>query len=105
MTRKLIEEYNKWELEVNLQKTEYTCIRRDQKELVLTGGIYIRCCSYLGVKTMNNGMPDRERNNQGQAAIHVMHSILREQSVSKDSKKLIYNVIIKSIITYRIEVW
>lgn len=35
ITRKLIEEFTKWELEDNINKTEYICIEGFQQDLVL----------------------------------------------------------------------
>jgi len=35
LTRKLVEEYTKWSLEVNVNKTEYVCIGGLQQDLIL----------------------------------------------------------------------
>lgn len=114
MTRKLIEEYDKWGLEVNLQKTEYMCIGGEQQDLILEQQQQhqqIKQCKkykYLGMHITNDGSLDEEikhRNNQGRQAIRQLNSILWDKAVSKQNKHRIYNSIVKSIISYGSEVW
>ena len=45
MTRKVIEDYAKWGLEVKLNKTEYTCIGRHKQDLVLDNGQPVKRCT------------------------------------------------------------
>jgi len=110
MTRKLIEEYNKWGLEVNVDKTEYMYIGGEQKDLVLNNGQQIKHCQeykYLGMKITQNGTLDgtiRDRNLQGRKAIALLNGILWDKNINKNNKKRIYNAIIKPIITYSSEV-
>lgn len=111
MTRKLIEEYKKWGLEVNISKTEYMCIGGTQQNLLLEDGQIIRSCEnykYLGMHISNSGTLDyaiKERNTQGRKAIAMLNSILWDQKITRRNKHLIYNTIIKSIVTYSCEVW
>ena len=112
MTRKLIEEYNKWGLEVNLKKTEYMCIGGEQQNIILEQQQQeIKHCQkykYLGMHITNDGSLDKEikcRNNQGRQAIRQLNSILWDKAVSKQNKHKIYNSIVKSIISYGSEVW
>lgn len=111
MTRKLIEEYKKWGLEINIKKTEYMCIGGTQQDLTLGNGEIIKHCDaykYLGMTITQEGNVDRaieERNNQGRKAITLLNSILWDQSISNNNKHRIYNAIVKSIITYSSEVW
>jgi len=111
MTRKLIEEYNKWGLDVNLEKTRYMCIGGVQQDLILEDGQIIKNCKdykYLGMKITNDGTLDqtiKERNIQGRQAISMMNGILWDQQISKQNKHRIYNSIIKTIVTYSSEVW
>ncbi|XP_030751044.1 uncharacterized protein LOC115878641 [Sitophilus oryzae] len=112
MTRKLIEEYNKWGLEVNLKKTEYKCIGGEQQNIILEQQQQeIKHCQkykYLGMHITNDGSLDEEikyRNNQGRQAIRQLNSILWDKAVSKENKHNIYNSIVKSIISYGSEVW
>lgn len=43
MTRKLAKEYEKWEPEINIDKSEYICIGGDHRNLVLDSGQQIKC--------------------------------------------------------------
>lgn len=75
MTRKLIEEYDKYGLEVNIDNTEYMCIGGQQQDLRLTTGqTIIKHCrgyKYLGMKISQDGTLDEvdeaisDRNVQG----------------------------------------
>lgn len=111
MTRKLVEEYAEWGLEVNLDKTEYMCIGGEHRDLIIENGQRIKQCKeykYLGIKISQNGTLDeaiRERNMQGRKAIGMLNSILWDKNISKENKKRIYNTVVKSIITYSAEVW
>lgn len=111
MTRKLIEEYTKWGLEINLNKTEYMCIGGQQQNLHLENGQHIKQCEkykYLGITLTNNGSLDdaiRERNTQGRKAITLLNGILWDKNISRENKIRIYNTIVKAIITYSSEVW
>lgn len=74
MTRKLIEEYEKWGLEVNIAKTEYLSVGGNQEDLILVNGQRIKNCQtykYLGVNITNDGtLVDaiKNRNIQGRKA-------------------------------------
>jgi hypothetical protein len=53
LTRKLIEQYKLWGLEINLDATHYMCIGQQQSDLLLEGGESIKQCTeykYLGMK-------------------------------------------------------
>ncbi|XP_060528291.1 uncharacterized protein LOC132703178 [Cylas formicarius] len=90
MMRKLIEEYKKW---------------------VLEDGQTIKSCEtykYLGMYISNSGTLDyaiKEQNNQGRKAITMLNTFLWDQKITRRNKHLIYNTIIKSIVTYSSEVW
>ncbi|XP_072378004.1 uncharacterized protein [Diabrotica undecimpunctata] len=62
MARKLMEEYKKCSLEVNLQKTQYLCIGGENTadHLDLEEGKIKKCdqCIYLGVKLTKTGRTD-----------------------------------------------
>lgn len=112
MTRKLIEEYTKWGLRVNIAKTEYMCIGGTQQDLVLEEiQEIIKSCKeykYLGLHITQDGTLDeaiRRRNIQGRKSIGLLNSILWDRSISKTNKHRIYNSIVKSITTYGSEVW
>ncbi|KAF2902316.1 hypothetical protein ILUMI_03870 [Ignelater luminosus] len=87
VSRKLIEEYTKWELEVNIKKTEYMCVGGQQQDLIFQDGTAIEKGShynYLGQRT---------------------NFVLWDKNTSKDNKEQIYTTITKSIITYGSEEW
>ncbi|XP_056648205.1 uncharacterized protein LOC130452786 [Diorhabda sublineata] len=112
MTRKLVEEYRKWGLEVNFSKTEYMCIGGEQQNLILeeTQQKISHCTKYkyLGMIITNDGRLDEaiaQRNNQGRQAIRQLNSVLWDKQISKENKHRIYNSIIKSITTYSSQVW
>lgn len=111
MARKLIEQYNKWGLTVNLEKTEYMCIGGEQRDLVLNNGQKIKQCSeykYLGMTLSQDGSLDqaiKERNILGRRAISLLNGILWDKNINKKNKTRIYDTIVKSIIVYSSEVW
>lgn len=83
MIRKLIEEYQKWGLEINIEKTEYMCIGGEQHNLILRNGQLIKCCKkykYLEMEITNEGTSDegaaiKERNLQGRKTIILLNKI------------------------------
>ncbi|GJQ84937.1 hypothetical protein Trydic_g540 [Trypoxylus dichotomus] len=111
MTRKLIEEYEKWRLEVNLDKTEYMCIEGNYQDLEIEKEMRIRWCDeykYLGVTISQDYTVDKanyEHNVEGRKAIVIVNGTLWDRNISKENKHQMYNTIVKSIITYGCEVW
>lgn len=112
MSKKLIEEYKHWGLEVNLSKTEYMCVGGTQQDLILEEQHQIiKHCNkykYLGMTITQDGTTEQaiqERNTQGRRAISLLNNILWDQNISKNNKQNIYNSIVKSVITYSSEVW
>ncbi|XP_060524437.1 uncharacterized protein LOC132700877 [Cylas formicarius] len=109
MMRKLIEEYKKWGLEVNLPKTKYMCIGGAQCDLLLEDAQAIKSCEtykYLGMYISSSGTLDyaiKERNNQGRKAITMLNTFLWDQKITRRNKHLIYNTIIKSIVTKQLK--
>jgi hypothetical protein len=61
MTRKIIEEYRIWGLEVNIDKTRYMCIGGTQDLKLNTGQIIRRCeeYKYLGIIITRDGTIDK----------------------------------------------
>lgn len=90
MTRKLVEEYKKWGLEVNVGKTECMSIGTTAQHIDLEDGKKIKHCEeykYLGMKITQNGTLDatiKERNIQGRKSISMMNGILWDQTISKN---------------------
>ncbi|XP_044760850.1 uncharacterized protein LOC123318297 [Coccinella septempunctata] len=111
MTRKLIEEYEKWGLELNIAKTQRMSIGGTREDVVLEDGRVIKDCEeykYLGLKITRDGLMDegiKERVVLGRKAISMLNGVVWDQRISKDNKKRIYNTIVRSMITYGSEVW
>ena len=58
MLRKLQEEYNKWGLTINMQKTEYMAVGTDEADDLDIGNASVKRCNtfkYLGVTIASNG--------------------------------------------------
>lgn len=111
MTRKLIEEYDKWGLEVNIQKTAYMCVGGQQQDLILNDGKCIKQTKkykYLGAQITNDGTLDetiKDRNIQGRRSIAMLNGVLWDKGITTKNKQRIYETVVKSIITYSSEVW
>lgn len=112
ITRKLIEEYKKWGLQVNKNKTKYMVIGDINQDLTLEEGMgtikHTEAYKYLGVTITQEGKQDKEINariNAGKYTIGALNGILWDQQIRKETKRKIFNTIIRSIITYGSEVW
>ncbi|PSN36478.1 hypothetical protein C0J52_25266 [Blattella germanica] len=106
MTRILVEEYEKWGLNINLKKTNYMAIGTDSKDLILEKGKgIINHCEeyiYLGAKLTNTGKHEEDINgkiNKGRMAISKLN-ILWDPDITIKTNTNIYNSIVKSTITY-----
>ena len=111
MIRKFIEEYHKWGPDININQTENICVGGEKSNLTLESGQEIKCCAkykYLGVDITNKGTlytTIKERNLLGKKTITVPDGILWDRNINSSNKKLTYNIIMKSIITYSCEIW
>lgn len=111
MTRKLIEEFNKWGLKMNLQKTQYMNIGGPPVELDLENNTRIGNClkfKYLGTTLDSSGNCNTDiKTKVGQAkkAIGCINGILWSRDVSINTKKKLYSAIVESILTYGCETW
>ena len=110
MVRKLEEEYATWGLKINYGKTEYLVIGGLQEDLQLEGES-IRCveqCKYLGsifTKEGNCEADIRHRVTQGKKAIRCLNSFFWSPKIQKDTKKRVYNAVVKPITLYGSESW
>jgi hypothetical protein len=81
MARKLKEEYKKWGLTMNIEKTKYICIGEEKESLKFDSGEEIKTsteCAYLGTKidqTRDNTTEISHRINQTRKAINALNSI------------------------------
>jgi len=110
MARKLKEEYEKWGLTMNLEKTKYMCIGEEKESLKFGSGEEIKPsteCTHLGTKidqTGDNTTEIKYRINQTRKAIKVLNSIWWHKNITKNRKLYIYQTIIQSILMYGAEV-
>lgn len=111
MLRKLIEQYGKWGLTINISKTEYLAIGgNEMTDLAVENGKVKGCKTYkyLGVTFTSNGRNTEEVKNkigQGKRAIRQINSVLWNDKITKKTKHMIYHSIVESIATYGAEVW
>lgn len=96
-TRKPIKEYNKW---------KWTYLKQSTCDLIFENEQFIKFFQrhkYLGLHISDSGTLShviKERNYQGWKAIATLNSILWDQKNPWRNKHLIYNTIIKIIVTY-----
>lgn len=112
MTRKLQEEYHKWGLEINMQKTKYLPIGAELSNIKLDNDSdVIEGCKeymYLGVVFDTTGTDDKEikkRVTQARRTIGCLNNILWSKEIGKHRKYNIYNTMIKSSLLYGAETW
>ena len=58
MARKLKEEYEKWGLYINIEKTKYLCIGEERENIIFNNGEELKPsigCTYLGIKLDHSG--------------------------------------------------
>jgi len=111
MARKLKYTYEKWGLDMNLNKTKYLCIGETHNNLKLDKDREIQFCQeykYLGVIFDTSGTDDKEirsRVIQVRKCIPCLSGILRSKDIRKERKLNIYNALIKSNLLYGSETW
>lgn len=102
MACKIIEEYRKWGLEMNLGKTACMCIGGIKQDRMLNNGQISSIKHYRRWKCRWS-IP--RAGIQGRKAIWMLNSVLWDQNISTINKHKFYNSIVKSIKTYSNEVW
>lgn len=111
MTRKAIEEYDKWGLKINVNKSAYLSIGYEQDALTLETGETIPACEeykYLGATVGKQGLYNtevKERIKQGRKVIGALNGILWDANISKKNKKQIYSAMVQSVALYGSEIW
>jgi len=106
MTCKLKETYEKWGLDMNLNKTKYLCIGETHSNLKLDKDSEIEFCQeykYLGVIFDTSGTDDKEirsRVIQARKCIACLNGILWSKDIRKERKLNIYNALIKSSLLF-----
>lgn len=111
MMRKLSEEYSKWGLTINLNKTEYMCVGGMNQDIRLDDGTLIKGCdnyTYLGTKMEKTGKSEEmisSRINNARKITGTLNSILWQKDITPKTKMHIYDAIMKSTLTSGCEVW
>ena len=111
MTCKLKETYEKWGLDLNLNKTKYLFTGETHSNLKLDKDSEIEFCQeykYLGVIFYTSGTYGKEirsRVIQARKCIACLNGILWSKDIRKERKLDIYNVLIKSSLWYGSETW
>jgi hypothetical protein len=92
MTRKLKETYEKWGLDINLNKTKYLCIGGTNKNLKLGKDNEIEFCQeykYLGIIFDTSGIDDkgiRFRVTQARKCVACLNGFLWSKGIRKERK-------------------
>jgi len=111
MTRKLKETYEKWGLDMNLNKTKYLCIGETDSNLKLYKDSEIEFCQkykYLGVIFDTSGTDNKEirsRVIQARKCVACLNGKLWSEDIRKERKLNIYNALIESSLLYGSETW
>lgn len=110
MMRKLIEEYDSWGLEVNMEKTQYMVIGREGQDMVTDKGI-IKSTNeykYLGVTLTADGSDEKDvlsKLGRGRAITRQLHPVLWNDVISSKTKMHIYKSFVESCASYGSEIW
>lgn len=81
MTRNILEEYDNWEMAINIHKSTYFCLGNDKDDLQLENDIKIKRCDeykYLSVTFGTNGKDSlemQERTTQSRKIIGALNGI------------------------------
>jgi len=109
--RKLKETYEKWGLDMNLNKTKYLCTGDTHSNLKLDKDSKIEFCQeykYLGFIFDTSGTDDKEirsRVLQVRKCIACLNWILWSIDIRNERKLNIYNALIKSSLLYGSKTW
>lgn len=110
MTRKLHDTYKKWGLKINFDKTKYMVVNGRAQDMQINGNV-IKACrkyKYLGTVMSEEGNSREEiaqRIIQAKQATQKLNSILWSEQIHKETKKRLYNTLVKNILTYGAETW
>ena len=96
IARKLKEEYEKWELAINLEKTKYGCMGKGKEIIKFDDGEEIKpCteCTYLGTKIDqlgDNTAEIKHRISQTKQTLNALNSVWWHKNITKNRKLYIY---------------
>ena len=92
MLRKLLEEYGKWGLKINVKKTQHLSIGEQPTDIIIDTGVIQQCemYNYLGSWITKDGTNEKDIENrirQGKAAIQKLNSLLWSTKIKMKVKK------------------
>ena len=111
MVKKLDKYYQQAGLTINMEKSEYIVVGNEAIENLQLDGKHIvgvSQCKYLGAIFNKNGNSNEEitqRIIKGRNMIRALNSILCDKNMKKETKKRMYESLVKPTITYGSEVW
>ena len=111
MTHTLKETYEKWGLDMNLNKTKFLCTGETHSNLKLDEDSEIEFCQeykYLGVIFDTSGTDNKEirsRVIQARKCLACLNGILWSNDIRRERNLNIYNALIKSSLLYGSETW
>lgn len=110
MLRKLKQEYARWGLQINIDKTQYMVAGGKGEDLVLEDCRIknVENYIYLGTNVTSLGGSGAEINrrmNLTRTAVRQLHPVIWGNKLSVKTKKQIYSTIVQSIATYNAEIW
>jgi hypothetical protein len=108
--RKLTEEYNNWGLEINFDQTQHMVVGGQGQDIITDYGT-IKTTSqykYLGVTLTSDGRDNKDIRNkieQVKKIIRQLHSLLWNNTISKNTKQRIFKSIAEPPSIYGSEIW
>ena len=111
MVRKLNEAYQQAGLTINTEKSEYIVVGKDEIEnlpLEETHMVRVKQCKYLGALFNKKGNSNEEitqRIIKGRNIIRALNLVLWDKDMKMETKKRIYESIVKPTTIYGSEVW
>lgn len=110
MFRKLVEELEKWGLEINIEKTQYMVIGAQGRDLQTDKGIvkHTKEYKYLGTTFTDRGRDDQDIQNKikrGKTIVRQLHPVLWNNNITSYTKRRMFSTFIESTVTYGAEAW
>lgn len=112
MIKNLDEQYEKWGLDINYDKTKYMIVGENKRgdSIQTKKGVIenVNNFKYLGTTLTLDGKSDTDikvRVGQGRQAINTLNSLWWSKEISRNNKKKLYKSIVEPITTYGCEVW
>ena len=106
------ESFNRYNLKLNLNKTQVLVVSRTEKEAVVTLDEYqlnqVTHFKYLGCLIGNKGRVDEETNgriSKMSQNVGIMYRLLKDRHVPKKAKLLIHMTILRPILLYGHQYW